>query len=116
MKHSTNVAYWEKRCQTKNIPFRNMYNTRVKFIEDKIIADFSFRALHNIMPCKENLFKWLIEPSNLCNLCRLVEDAPHMLLEYIKVRHIWKAIITKLQITSYIYSLFLGFEKCNGKY
>jgi hypothetical protein len=110
MIHSTNVAYWEKRCQTKNIPFRNIYNTRVKLIEDKIIADFSFRVLHNIIPCKENLFKWRIEPSNLCNLCGVIEDTPHMLLECIKVRHIWKAITTKLQINSDIYSIFLGFE------
>ena len=88
-------TYWINYFDIDVESFDNIYTRKVKRIKDKKMSEFNFKILNNILPCNMNLLKWKRKDSDLCSLCNVPEDIPHMLYYCKCARSIWDAIHAK---------------------
>ena len=85
-------AYWQQSLSSGEIDFSSVYIKKVGLITDKKIAEFNFKLLHKILPCNSNLFKWKIKDNNICTLCDIEEDIPHLLFHCTYAQSVWKIL------------------------
>lgn len=85
---------WEKRFHLESIDFNweKMYYSKIKQMYEYNIAEFNCMLLHSIVnnnlavrKCNENV-------SQLCGVCKLIEDAQHLLLSCEMVNKLWKRV------------------------
>ena len=90
------------------VTFNHVYIRRIKQVNDKKIAEFNYKILHDILPCNANLKKWKIIDSDKCNFCNGVQDIPHLLYYCKYANAIWCPIEGALKITIGIHDVILG--------
>ena len=103
-------TYWINYFDIDVGSFDNIYTRKVKRIKDKNMSEFNFKILNNILPCNMNLLKWKRKDSDLCSLCNVPEDIPHMLYYCKYARSIWDAINAKANFMIQASDVILG---CN---
>ena len=81
--------YWKDMLRMNDIDFQYVYETKVKCVKDKKLAEFNFKLLQNILPCNVNLVKWKKHESKLCDLCGIEEDIKHLLYTCDFAKGIW---------------------------
>ena len=57
--------------------------------------------MQQIVPTKQNLYKWKITNSNLCNYCRKLEDYEHYFMSCPFLTEFWKRIYDILSVHKY---------------
>lgn len=63
------------------------------------IAEFNYKLLNCIVNNNLAVSKWNENVSPLCDVCKLVEDAQHLLFSCEMVNKIWKRVGTFLRLT-----------------
>ena len=56
------------------------------------IRQFNLKLIYNILPFKDNLFKWNISSNAECKFCHNNESLMHNLLHCPKVKNIWEKV------------------------
>ena len=74
------------------IDWRHVLNFKLKKIKENQVKQFNFKLLHNVLPFKDNLFKWKIAPDIVCKYCNKPESSLHILLKCRQVIDFWKRI------------------------
>ena len=72
--------------------WRHVLNFKLKKIKENQVKQFNFKLLHNVLPFKDNLFKWKITPDIVCKYCNEPESSFHILLKCRQVTYFWKRI------------------------
>ena len=85
-------THWTNLFGLNDVDFCTIYKNKISVIKDKKMAEFNMKILHNILPCNMNLYRWKKKPSDLCSMCNVVEDIPHMLFHCAYAREIWDKI------------------------
>ena len=77
-----------------------IYNSKVIGVPDAKLAQFNFKLLHNIVVCRNDLFKWKKIQSAACMYCGHVETTKHIYFECTYVNIMWTklGIILKMGI------------------
>ena len=70
----------------------NIYKQKVISINDRKIAEFNFKLLHNIEPCGYSVSKFKRDISSQCQSCGEVETVEHMLFRCNRISCIWSKI------------------------
>lgn len=71
-------------------------------------VEFNYKLLHNNF----TVSKWNENVSQLCDVCKLVEDAQHLLINCEMVNKLWKGVgIFFLRLTVTWKTIVLGFYK-----
>ena len=70
-----------------------------------------YRLLHNLLPCRETLFKWKKEKSNVCPLCEEIETIKHIYYDCQCINHVWISLGRKLKIDLTWEKIILGFTQ-----
>lgn len=78
-------------------------------INDKSVAKFNFKLLHNLLP--NNLFvsEWNKNIDKYCTYCRELENTKHMIFECLLEENIWKIVSAILKINIARKDFVLGF-------
>ena len=82
---------WNRLFKTENIAYEHVYTCKIKII-DKKLAEFNYKVLHLILPCKLNLYRWGLCESNICDICRVTHDIPHLLFHCEKAKAVWHVL------------------------
>ena len=101
--------YWNNRFSLNVISWQNIYNKRVKKLQDRKIAEFNFKLLHRIVPCGLSLSKWNHNISERCCYCNEVESIEHMLFNCTRVQRIWNIVNTMLSLKMNVKYIVIGF-------
>ena len=72
--------------------WQNIYITKIRNIPDRKLSQFNFKLLHNIIPCRRDLYKWNKINSQLCIYCGENETLIHVYYECKYVNIIWRSI------------------------
>ena len=91
--------------------WNSIYRQKVTDCYIKKLAEFSFKILHNILPCGQSLSKWEKDISPNCEYCNLTETPEHMLFSCKRVKAIWLKISDKLHMDVRWKHLVCGFIK-----
>jgi hypothetical protein len=91
-----------------DITFNNIYMRKIKQIKDFKIAEFNYKILHNILPCKANLKRWKICDNDRCNYCNEIQDIPHLLYNCKYSAEIWRLVERPLNTVITIGDVILG--------
>ena len=76
----------------------NIFTLKVKNIQEKKIAEFNFKILHNILACKSLVSKWEHHIDQNCEICNVKEDIVHLLCECTLAKLIWQIFQTSNDI------------------
>jgi hypothetical protein len=60
---------------------RKKLNTPTKRLPEKDPDIYKEKLIHNIIPCKENLFTWKLTADSKCNAYGVLEDYKHFFIE-----------------------------------
>jgi hypothetical protein len=90
--------YWNKFKMDNNL-LTQYCILKIKKFKDRRIAEFHFKVLHNIIANNENLKKWKISNTELCDLCKETHDLEHLLFSCIKAQAVWKIIENLFKIS-----------------
>ena len=99
---------WLQQFGLNTYDFTSTYITKIKKIRDKKIAEFNYKLIHRIIPCKYKLQKWGLTNNNACSLCGQIETVEHMLFLCENVKDIWKIFLNKNKCPHEIKFLILG--------
>lgn len=88
---------------------RKIYDEKIVKINDKSIAEFNFKLLHNLLPNNLYLSKWNKNIDKYCAYCREIENTKHMIFDCILVENIWKKVSDILKVNIDWKHLVLGF-------
>ena len=85
--------YWALKCgcHITNFEWQSIW-LLTKFLEEKKLAIFRYKMLHNILPCRFLLHRWRLADSPLCNICNVQEDYEHMFIKCRKIQDSWKTL------------------------
>ena len=84
--------YHVKEFQLDRILWKNVYQTKVKFIDDPLVSEFNYKLLNNLLSNNLFLSKWK-NLSPFCTSCSdVIENTKHLIFECTNVRKIWKII------------------------
>ena len=78
---------WLQQFRLNTYDFTSTYITKIKKIRDKKIAEFNYKLIHRIIPCKYKLQKWGLTNNNACFFCGQIETVEHMLFLCENVRY-----------------------------
>ena len=68
--------YWEDVLQ-KDVKWSSVFDRNLIGIKDFRLREFNFKLLYNMLPVRNNLFKWGLAYDNLCLKCKKSEDVLH---------------------------------------
>ena len=77
-----------------NIAFQN----KIKYIDDRELAEFNYKIINNILINKSYLSKWISETNAKCSFCNQKEDTIHLLYDCSFNDHIWHIVGNCLQL------------------
>ena len=72
---------------------------KIKFEKEIKLKEFNFKILHGILPCNQNLQKWKIKQSNMCDVCREPQTIEHLVYNCQYVNPLWNIINSAVTIT-----------------
>ena len=94
----TVLAFWEEKF---NLPvdfnWKDILKFKLKTLKSNKVKQYNFKLFHQILPFRNNLFKWKIVNDNICTFCLKPESGIHVLLECPKVVLFWKRVIELIQ-------------------
>ena len=91
--------------------WENIYINRVHGLPDNKLKEFMYKLLHNLLPCRETLFKWKKEESNVCPICNEIETIKHIYFECKCINYIWKELGRKLKINLTWDKIIIGYTQ-----
>ena len=105
--------FWEKECSVllNTTEWSHIYKC-IYEIKYKKFAEFKFKILHNILPCRKKVCKWQNDISPNCEYCNETEDIAHMLFRCSRVYNIWKHLGESLQLNVKLKHVIFGLN-CN---
>ena len=72
--------------------WRNVYCTKIKLVDDPIVAEFNYKLLNNLLNNRLYLSKWK-NTSPFCNMCPgIIENTRHLIFQCANVQNIWKIL------------------------
>ena len=84
---------WEEKLQLPlDYDWKSVLDFKFKKVCDNKVRQFNFKLLHNILPFKDNLYKWKIAPDNICSTCKQFESSLHILLKCQRTTLFWQRI------------------------
>ena len=89
-----------------NIAFQN----KVKYIDDRKLAEFNYKIINNILINKAYLSKWISETNANCSFCNQKEDTIHLLYDCSFNDHIWQIVGNCLQLNITYKHVVLGYS------
>jgi hypothetical protein len=84
--------FWRMHMGISEDDIRFAYNSKIKVIKDKKLAETYFKILNNILPCNKHLYKWGKCDSKLHYFCNEEESISQILYECNYARQIWKIV------------------------
>lgn len=87
---------WEIELNNVNIDWNKVWHDKVFKMKHIIkIAQFNFKFLHRILPCKKRLKIWNLTNNDLCDKClNAVEDELHMFVKCKTIQRAWNRFKT----------------------
>ena len=80
-------AYFNVQLTLDNI--HQLFNSRVTMFQDLKLAEFNFKTLHFIVATANIVNKWNKDISAMCEICKVKNDLPHLLLRCVLARKLW---------------------------
>jgi hypothetical protein len=81
--------YWKRNFDISGTAFSDMYIRKIKNENIKMIADFNYRLLHNLLVTNKLINKGKANYSSACCVCETEETVEHMLYTCSSVTKIW---------------------------
>ena len=97
-----------KICNKQTINFNKVYTQKIKLVDDFKLAEFNYKVLHQILACNDNLKKWKISDTNLCDVCKEQQEIPHLLFTCRLAQNIWTVVQTALKEKFTLSDIILG--------
>ena len=72
--------------------WENIYRRNCLQLFDRKLSEFKFKLLHNLLACKEKLYKWKIDMSEKCRFCNIKENTKHQLFSCEQVSALSKTV------------------------
>ena len=96
----------KKWIELYNVPnskkyFSSVYESSVKNMSCKRLAEFNYKLLHNILSCGYVVNKWNMNVNKYCETCNEIQTAEHLLFDCKIIKPIWEKTgnILKCKIT-----------------
>ena len=84
---------WQRELKlSHSFEWEPVFNFKLSHMKDNKIRQFNFKLIYNILPFKDNLFKWKISSNVECKFCHNNESLMHNLLHCPKVKNIWEKV------------------------
>ena len=81
---------WQRELKlSHSFEWEPVFNFKLSHMKNNKIRQFNFKLIYNILPFKDNLFKWKISSNVECKFCHNNESLMHNLLHCPKVKNIW---------------------------
>ena len=64
-----------------DIYWSSVFKRNLTFIGDLRLREINFKLLYNLLPVRNNLFKWGIADDKYCPHCHVIEDVVHAFVE-----------------------------------
>ena len=66
---------------TKNIDWSSVFKRNLTYTREHRIREFNFILLFNILPVRNNLYKWILADDRYCPHCHVIKDIVHVFIE-----------------------------------
>ena len=70
-----------------------IYKLPFRITRETKLSIFQYKIIHNILPCRNLLYKMNISESPLCEFCNEVESLLHMLVNCPNIRDHWNSVL-----------------------
>ena len=81
---------WETKFNRK-IPWNCIYKNISQLLDNRYIQ-FRYKALNNILPTGENLFKWKLKDNSNCSTCLVKDNPEHLFIHCTNLNYFWQHI------------------------
>lgn len=92
-----------------SINWKYVYLNKVHSITNRKLAEFQYKILCNLLPCRKQLYQWKLSPTSLCEVCGMTEDVKHLLFDCDRVKLLWVRISSLLKLNIRWKHLVVGF-------
>jgi len=86
--HMEEVWCVKLNCAHSDYEWRSIWGL-TKRIQERKLAMIHYKLLHNILPCKQLLYRWRLVGDPFCNICKVTEDYEHLFVQCKKVQNAW---------------------------
>ena len=105
----TAQCYWERSLNVQKSKWKDIYINKIVLIKDKKIAEFNFKLLHRILPCRYYLHKWNPRITETCPFCGQIESIEHLVFFCNRIQAIWNVVGNALNCKIRIKHILFGF-------
>ena len=70
-----------------------IYKLPFRITQETKLSIFQYKIIHNILPCRNLLYRMNISESPLCEFCNDLESLPHMLVNCPNIREYWNLVL-----------------------
>ena len=96
--------------------WESIFLFKVKYINDKSLAEFNYKLIHNLLCNNLLISKWDKTITNKCKQCRDdIENAKHLIFDCSNVQHIWKIASMCIKFTISWKHVVIGFYLENNE-
>ena len=92
-KTSRAITFWSTTLQPDpSMKWKFLWLYKLKYVRDNSLIQFNFKFMYNILPTPDNLFKWKLKETNICNYCDQKGDVIHVFFMCHSVNSFWKTL------------------------
>jgi len=102
------ASTFDRNLESFQIPW---IDRTIYFTTERKLSNFMYKLLHRILPCNNNLYKWKIIDSPLCNICKVTENEEHMFFSCARLENFWERVSRFLYVIK-TNSNINNFETC----
>ena len=109
--HEPRVQAWFN----KNIEWSTIYEAPFLITRNSYTLQTQFKISHNILPTREKLFQWKVEPSPHC-ICGVVDTNLHFIAQCKLIKPFWSKVFSFIKSTLEVsfpvsdYEIYFGIE------
>ena len=82
-----------QRLGVEEMKISAIYKLPFRITRETKLSIFQFKIIHNILPCRNLLYKMNISESPLCEFCNELETLSHMLVNCSRIRDFWNSVL-----------------------
>ena len=103
-------SYVNRRFDICENSWKNIYHNRITLFYDKVIAEFNYKLLNNLLCNNLYVSKWKREITRNCTFCKSgIENTEHLIFECENVKNMWLILSAILRIDIRWKHILLGF-------
>jgi hypothetical protein len=102
---------WKNAFKIERSQWENIYRCGISLIHEKVIAEFNYKLLNDLLNSNLSVSKWNKQMSPKCEICNCDDDIKHLLFECTLVENIWRIVSHFLKFDIKWKTLVIVFDK-----